>query len=492
MNSNEIRSSFLEYFESKGHKIMPSASLIPHDNSLLFTAAGMVPLKDFFLGNKNTNTPNMVSSQKCIRTIDIDIIGDTDRHLSFFEMLGNFSVGKYFKEDAIKYSYEYITEILKVDSEKLWFTVYKNDDEAFNIWKNVIGVPEERIQRGDADNFWHMNIPGPCGPCSEIFIDRGDKYGEDGGPIGGGEDRFIEIWNLVFMESIQDKPFKVVGELPEKNIDTGMGLERISMIMQEKDNLFDTDLFQPLYKELISNTDKSDNKYEKIILDHVKSSTFMISDGVVPTNEGRGYVLRRLIRRAIRAYNQLKNKSSSLDYLIEIVIDIYKDSYPELVNNKDKIIKLFVKEEELFQKTLNKGIQEINSLITNNKTVTPKDAFYLFETFGFPFELTKEILLENEVDIDDKEFYKLYDEHKMKSKSGNNNNNDLFTFDVDLNEFVGYEQINSLTKIYHIEKYKDNYIIFPEKNPFYFEAGGQISDQGIIISQDNSLSLIHI
>ena len=271
-----------------------------------------------------------------------------------------------------------------------------------------------------------------------------------------------------------------------------MVLERISMIMQEKDNLFDTDLFQPLYKELISNTDKSDNKYEKIILDHVKSSTFMISDGVVPTNEGRGYVLRRLIRRAIRAYNQLKNKSSSLDYLIEIVIDIYKDSYPELVNNKDKIIKLFVKEEELFQKTLNKGIQEINSLISNNKTVTPKDAFYLFETFGFPFELTKEILLENEVDIDDKEFYKLYDEHKMKSKSGKNNNNDLFTFDVDLNDFVGYEQVNSLTRIYHIEKYKDNYIIFPEKNPFYFEAGGQISDQGIISFQDTSTEVIDV
>ena len=307
MNSNEIRKSFLEYFESKGHKIIPSASLIPHDNSLLFTAAGMVPLKDYFLGNKETDTPNMVSSQKCIRTIDIDIIGDTDRHLSFFEMLGNFSVGKYFKEDAIKYSYEYITEILKVDKDKLWFTVYKNDDEAFNIWKDVIGVPEDRIQRGDEDNFWHMNIPGPCGPCSEIFIDRGDKYGEEGGPIGGGEDRFIEIWNLVFMESIQENPFEVVGELPDKNIDTGMGLERISMIMQDKDNLFDTDLFQPLYKELKNKTDKTNKKYEKIIIDHVKSSTFMISDGVVPTNEGRGYVLRRLIRRAIRAYNQLKN-----------------------------------------------------------------------------------------------------------------------------------------------------------------------------------------
>ena len=318
MNSNDIRNSFLTFFESKGHKIIPSSSLIPHDNSLLFTAAGMVPLKDFFLGNKTPESPNMVSSQKCIRTIDIDIIGDTDRHLSFFEMLGNFSVGKYFKEEAIKYSYEFITEVLKVEKNKLWFTVYKNDDEAYEIWRDVIGIPENRIQRGDEDNFWHMNIPGPCGPCSEIFIDRGKKYGKDGGPIGGGEDRFIEIWNLVFMESIQDEPFQIVNELPDKNIDTGMGLERISMILQNKENLFDTDLFQPLYNELIKNTDNSDEKYEKIIIDHIKSSTFMISDGVVPTNEGRGYVLRRLIRRAIRAYNQLNNTSSSLDYLIEI------------------------------------------------------------------------------------------------------------------------------------------------------------------------------
>ena len=264
MNSNKIRESFLSFFESKGHNIIPSSSLIPHDNSLLFTAAGMVPLKDYFLGNKQTNTPNMVSSQKCIRTIDIDIIGETDRHLSFFEMLGNFSVGEYFKEDAIKYSYEYITEVLKVDKDKLWFTVYKDDDEAYNIWKNVIGVPEKRIQRGNEDNFWHMNIPGPCGPCSEIFIDRGSKYGEDGGPIGGGEDRFIEIWNLVFMESIQDQPFQVIDELPKKNIDTGMGLERIAMIMQEKDNLFDTDLFKPLRDALLSQITVNDNKYEKI------------------------------------------------------------------------------------------------------------------------------------------------------------------------------------------------------------------------------------
>ncbi len=492
MNSNDIRNSFLTFFESKGHKIIPSSSLIPHDNSLLFTAAGMVPLKDFFLGNKTPESPNMVSSQKCIRTIDIDIIGDTDRHLSFFEMLGNFSVGKYFKEEAIKYSYEFITEVLKVDKDKLWFTVYKNDDEAYEIWSDVIGIPENRIQRGDEDNFWHMNIPGPCGPCSEIFIDRGKKYGKDGGPIGGGEDRFIEIWNLVFMESIQDEPFQIVNELPDKNIDTGMGLERISMILQNKENLFDTDLFQPLYNELIKNTDNSDEKYEKIIIDHIKSSTFMISDGVVPTNEGRGYVLRRLIRRAIRAYNQLNNTSSSLDYLIEIVIDIYKDSYPELQSNKDKIIKLFKKEEKVFQQTLNKGIQELNSMIDTNKTVTSKDAFYLFETFGFPFELTKEISKENDVDIDENEFHKLYDEHKMKSKSNKNKDSDLITFDVDMNEFVGYDVTKSVTKIYHIEKINSKFIIFPEKNPFYYEAGGQISDKGIIRIEDNIIDVLDV
>jgi alanyl-tRNA synthetase len=294
------------------------------------------------------------------------------------------------------------------------------------------------------------------------------------------------------MESIQDQPFQIVDELPKKNIDTGMGLERISMIMQDKDNLFDTDLFQPLYKALLKNTNNSVDKYEKIIIDHIKSSTFMISDGVVPTNEGRGYVLRRLIRRAIRAYNQIKNSPSSLDYLIEIVIDIYKTSYPDLVTNKDKIIKLFKKEEDLFQKTLIKGIQEINSLIDINKQITPKDAFYLFETFGFPYELTKEISLENDLEIDDKEFYKLYDEHKVKSKSEKSKETEMINFDVDMNTFVGYEQISAKTNIYHIEKYKDKFILFPKENPFYYEAGGQISDKGIILTEDNTFEVLDV
>ena len=492
MKSNEIRSKFLNYFESKGHKIIPSSSLIPHDPTLLFTAAGMVPLKDYFLGKLKPESPNMASSQKCIRTIDIDIIGETDRHLSFFEMLGNFSVGKYFKEDAIKLAYAFIVDELKIDKSKLWFTVYKTDDESFNIWKNIIGVPEERIQRGDADNFWHMNIPGPCGPCSEIFIDRGEKYGEDGGPIGGGEDRFIEIWNLVFMESIQDGPFQVTGTLPSKNIDTGMGLERISMIMQDKETLFDTDLFLPLSKELSKYVDKPNSKYEKVILDHLKSSTFMISDGVVPTNEGRGYILRRLIRRAIRAFNQVSTQEISLSFLIEIIVDIYKEQYPDLKSNIEKILKLFITEENLFKNTLIKGNQEIKNLLIEKNSIDAKDAFKLFETFGFPYELTKEIAFENSINIDDDKYFNYFEEHKKKSKIMNKENNDDYNFDVELNTFIGYDSKNVNSEIIHVETFDKTQIIFTNENPFYYEAGGQISDEGYVKLDNDIYKVIDV
>ena len=490
MNSSEIRTAFLNYFEKNNHKILPSASLIPHDPTLLFTAAGMVPLKDYFLGKIIPENANMTSSQKCIRTVDIDIIGETDRHLTFFEMLGNFSIGKYFKEDAIKFAYSFIVDELNIDKDKLWFTVYKTDEESYNIWKNIVGVPEDRIQRGDEDNFWHMNIPGPCGPCSEIFIDRGSKYGKDGGPIGGGEDRFIEIWNLVFMESIQDKPFNVVDKLPQKNIDTGMGLERISMIMQEKDTLFETDLFQPLYDELHKYIDKPNPKYEKVILDHIKSTTFMISDGVIPTNEGRGYILRRLIRRAIRAFNQISNKDVSLTFLIEKVVEMYSIQYPDLKTNLPKTLKLFTTEENLFSKTLIKGNLEIQNILNEKNSLNSKDAFRLFETYGFPFELTKEIANEFNIVIDDDEFYKLFDEHKKKSKTISKENDDLFNFDIEVNSFIGYESKNVTSEIYHIESIGNKQIIFTKENPFYFEAGGQISDEGSI-RYDNKVHKVH-
>ena len=485
MKSNEIRDAFLEYFENSNHKIMPSASLIPIDDTLLFTAAGMVPFKDYFLGNAKPPSNNLVSSQKCIRTVDIDIIGDTDRHLTFFEMLGNFSIGEYFKEDAIKHAYKFITEDLKINPEDLWFTVYKDDDESFNIWKDVIGVPEEKIQRGDKDNFWQMNIPGPCGPCSEIFIDRGEEYGDDGGPIGGGEDRFIEIWNLVFMESIQDEPYNVIGELPAKNIDTGMGLERIAMVLQDKSSPFEIDTFLPIYNLLKPKIKNENTKFERIVLDHMKASTFMLSDGVVPTNEGRGYILRRLIRRAIRAFYGLTTNIESLEFLINPIIDVYADHYPELLKNKDKILKLYLTEEKLFHKTLEKGTIEIQKLIKDKKSFNEEKAFFLFETFGFPYELTKEIAFENGITLEDSKYMKKFEEHQAKSSTFKKESTENSNIEVDCNIFTGYEETSTLSDVLMVSVNELSTTIFMEKNPFYFEAGGQISDQGKIIYEDN-------
>ena len=492
MNSNEIREEFLKFFEQNNHKIMPSASLIPIDETLLFTAAGMVPFKDYFLGNNKPPHTNLVSSQKCIRTVDIDIIGDTDRHLTFFEMLGNFSIGEYFKEQAIKHAYEFITKNLGINPDDLWFTVYKDDDESFNIWKDVIGVPEERIQRGDKDNFWQMNIPGPCGPCSEIFIDRGPDYGEEGGPIGGGEDRFIEIWNLVFMESIQDEPYNVVGELPAKNIDTGMGLERIAMVLQDKESPFEIDTFESIYEQLKPKIKNPNKKYERIILDHMKASTFMISDGVVPTNEGRGYILRRLIRRAIRAYYGLTNEIDSIEFLISPIVEIYKDHYPDLYKNIDKIKKLYTTEENLFHKTLEKGTVEINRLIQDKETFDEEKAFYLFETFGFPYELTKEIAFENNIQLNDDKYMKKFKDHQAKSSAFKKEVSNISEFDVDCNVFTGYENTNTISEVTLVLNENGTTTIFTEATPFYYEAGGQISDQGSIVFEDKEYTVADV
>ena len=492
MNSNEIREEFLKFFEQNNHKIMPSASLIPIDETLLFTAAGMVPFKDYFLGNNKPPHINLVSSQKCIRTVDIDIIGDTDRHLTFFEMLGNFSIGEYFKEQAIKHAYEFITKNLGINPDDLWFTVYKDDEESFNIWKDVIGVPEERIQRGDKDNFWQMNIPGPCGPCSEIFIDRGPDYGEEGGPIGGGEDRFIEIWNLVFMESIQDEPYNVVGELPAKNIDTGMGLERIAMVLQDKESPFEIDTFESIYEQLKPKIKNPNKKYERIILDHMKASTFMISDGVVPTNEGRGYILRRLIRRAIRAYYGLTNEIDSIEFLISPIVEIYKDHYPDLYKNIDKIKKLYTTEENLFHKTLEKGTVEINRLIQDKETFDEEKAFYLFETFGFPYELTKEIAFENNIQLNDDKYMKKFKDHQAKSSAFKKEVSNISEFDVDCNVFTGYENTNTISEVTLVLNENGTTTIFTEATPFYYEAGGQISDQGSIIFEDKEYTVADV
>jgi len=330
-----------------------------------------------------------------------------------------------------------------------------------------------------------MNIPGPCGPCSEIFIDRGEEYGDDGGPIGGGEDRFIEIWNLVFMESIQDEPYNVIGELPAKNIDTGMGLERIAMVLQDKNSPFEIDTFLPIYNLLKPKIKNENSKFERIVLDHMKAATFMISDGVVPTNEGRGYILRRLIRRAIRAFYGLTASIESLDFLINPIIDIYVAQYPDLLKNKDKILKLYLTEEKLFHKTLEKGTIEIQKLIKDNKSFNEDKAFFLFETFGFPYELTKEIALENGITLEDSKYMKKFEEHQTKSSSFKKESTESSNFDVDCNIFTGYEETKTLSNVLMVSVDELSTTIFMEKNPFYYEAGGQISDKGKIIYENN-------
>ena len=495
MKSNDIRTSFIEYFANNEHIIKESSSLIPNDPTLLLTAAGMVQFKDYFLGNAETDDNKLVTVQKCVRTPDIDIIGDTSRHLTFFEMLGNFSIGQYFKKDAIKYAYEYVTNVLKIPESDIWITVYKDDEEAKNIWIDDIGVPAKRIQKGDKDNFWHMNIPGPCGPCSEIFIDRGPKYGKGGGPINGGEDRYIEIWNLVFMQYIQDKPYNVVGDLPAKNVDTGMGLERVAMILQNKKTIFETDLFKPIIDSIeiihsikYGENDKSD-KHIRIISDHIRSTTFLLSDGVVPTNEGRGYILRRLIRRAIRSSSLLNNENNDISKLLEVIIENYNNAYQSLSFSRESILEMFNNEQDLFYKTLQKGELEVKSIIDKTETLTAEDSYILYDRYGFPFELTQEIALEHNIILDKKEYDLIVEDNKKHNKDTKNSKFET-TNKYPKTEFIGYEKLDTESIVTGVEKIdNDKSIVFTDLTPLYFEAGGQVSDKGEITHDDKTYKI---
>ena len=490
MNSDNIRESFIKYFVSNDHTLKESSSLIPNDPTLLLTAAGMVQFKDYFLGNEETNEKRLTSIQKCVRTSDIDIIGDTTRHLSFFEMLGNFSIGDYFKSDAIKYAHKYIVDILKIPEENLWYTVYKDDEEAKAIWIDEIGISEDRIQKGTEDNFWHMNIPGPCGPCTEIFYDKGSKFGDSGGPIKGSEDRFIEIWNLVFMELIQNEPYEVVGTLPNKNVDTGMGLERLAMVMQKKDSIFETDLFESIIKDInkLHNVTYGENDYIdkqiRIIADHIRATSFLLADGVVPTNEGRGYILRRLIRRSLRSSSQLNNNNNDLNELLNTVEKIYSSKYIELNKNKIPISDLFDSEQELFYKTLKKGKGLVQDLIENNKDITAEDAYKLYDTYGFPFELTDEIAKENNISISKAEYDIIVNNRKINS-SKTTKSNMKKTNDYTPTQFVGYNAVDTTASITGIDVVsKNEKVIFTDKTTLYFESGGQVSDVGTLVSHD--------
>ena len=395
---NEIREEYLEFFESKGHLRLKSYPLIPNnDKSLLLINAGMAPLKDYFTGVKKMSKNRATSSQKCIRTADIDNVGKTQRHGTFFEMLGNFSFGDYFKREAITWAWEFLTEKLEMDKNLLSVTVYEEDDEAYDIWRNEVGLSAEKIQRlGKEDNFWELEV-GPCGPCSEIMYDRGEKYTNP-------DDRFMEIWNLVFTQFNKDKDGNY-HRLEHPNIDTGMGLERLTLVLEEKDNIFEIGLVDTIIKKIeeISEVKYKSNEISdisiRVIADHARAMTFLIYDGVIPSNEQRGYVLRRLIRRAARHGKLLGIKDNFLVDVSKVVMEAYNTEYPELLEDSERIFKILNAEESKFQETIEQGLGILNSYIEdekskNSKILSGDKAFKLYDTYGFPLDLTKEILEE--------------------------------------------------------------------------------------------------
>ena len=508
MKTSDIRKAFLDFFNSKNHEVVASSSLVPsNDETLLFTNAGMVQFKDVFLGTETKNFKRAATSQRCIRAggkhNDLENVGYTLRHHTFFEMLGNFSFGDYFKEDAIKFAWEFLTEELKLDKEKLWITVYKDDDEAEEIWKNIIGIDPGRIARlGDDDNFWSMGDTGPCGPCSEIFYDHGEHI--DGTPPGaeGDEgDRFIEIWNLVFMQFNRDESGKME-PLPKPSVDTGMGLERIAAVLQGVNSNYETDVF----KDLINASEKilgsQGSTSHKVIADHIRSSVFLISDGVIPEKEGRGYVLRRIMRRGIRHGYKIGAKKPFMHLLVKDLIKLMNSAYPELKKKQKDIIELIKNEEIKFFETLETGIEILEETISNmkNKTLSGDVVFKLHDTYGFPFDLTADIAREKQLDIDEERFNECMNQQKQTSKASSSFVSSLpAASGIEETKFLGYENLESDSKVLviwkdqeRIDAAKNNEEIFFACNqtPFYAEAGGQIGDKGKFASQSSTGSIL--
>ena len=508
MKTSDIRKAFLDFFNSKNHEVVASSSLVPsNDETLLFTNAGMVQFKDVFLGTETKNFKRAATSQRCIRAggkhNDLENVGYTLRHHTFFEMLGNFSFGDYFKEDAIKFAWEFLTEELKLDKEKLWITVYKDDDEAEEIWKNIIGIDPGRIARlGDDDNFWSMGDTGPCGPCSEIFYDHGEHI--DGTPPGaeGDEgDRFIEIWNLVFMQFNRDESGKME-PLPKPSVDTGMGLERIAAVLQSVNSNYETDVF----KDLINASEKilgsKGSTSHKVIADHIRSSVFLISDGVIPEKEGRGYVLRRIMRRGIRHGYKIGAKKPFMHLLVKDLIKLMNSAYPELKKKQKDIIELIKNEEIKFFETLETGIEILEETISKmkNKTLSGDVVFKLHDTYGFPFDLTADIAREKQLDIDEERFNECMNQQKQTSKASSSFVSSLpAASGIEETKFLGYENLESDSKVLVIwkdqeridaAKNKEEIFFACNQTPFYAEAGGQIGDKGKFASQSSTGSIL--
>ncbi|AJI74396.1 alanine--tRNA ligase [Francisella philomiragia subsp. philomiragia ATCC 25015] len=501
ISTKELRNKFISYFESKNHSHQPSSSLIPFgDDTLLFTNAGMVQFKDVFLGLEKRDFSRAVTVQKCLRAggkhNDLDNVGYTARHHTFFEMLGNFSFGDYFKKDAISFAWEFLTKEIKLPVEKLWVTIYATDDEAFDVWHNHIGLPKERIIRIDSnDNFWSMGDTGPCGPCTEIFYDHGEDVagGLPGTPDEDG-DRYIEIWNIVFMQFNRHADGTVT-DLPKPSVDTGMGLERIAAVLQDVHSNYDIDLFQALIKKAqeVTNADDINSPSLKVVADHIRSCAFLIADGVLPSNEGRGYVLRRIIRRAIRHGNKLGAKDIFFYKLVAELINQMGEAYPQLIDKRELIEKTLIKEEELFLRTIENGIKIFDTEIASLKcdTISGEIAFRLYDTYGFPLDLTADMAREKGLKVDEEAFKEQMLKQKQRSKEAGK-------FNVDYNSIInsqaksnfrGYSTLIEDAKV--LEIYQDGQpvntiqaestaVIVLDRTPFYAESGGQVGDKGVL------------
>ncbi|MFQ8647975.1 MAG: alanine--tRNA ligase [Lachnospira sp.] len=516
---NELRRLYLDFFESKGHLKMKSFSLVPHnDNSLLIINSGMAPLKPYFTGQEIPPRRRVTTCQKCIRTGDIENVGKTARHGTFFEMLGNFSFGDYFKTEAIHWSWEFLTEVVGLDANRLYPSIYEDDDEAFDIWNKEIGIAPERIFRfGKEDNFWEHGA-GPCGPCSEIYYDRGEKYGcgKPGCTVGCDCDRYMEVWNNVFSQFNNDGHGHYT-DLIQKNIDTGMGLERLAVVVQDVDSIFDVDTLQALRNkvcEMAGVKYKEDEKQDvsiRVITDHIRSVTFMVSDGIMPSNEGRGYVLRRLLRRAARHGRLLGIQDKFLSKLCETVIEGSKDGYPELEEKKEFITKVISEEEEKFNKTIDQGLSILadmeKALEEQNKNVlSGEDTFKLYDTYGFPIDLTKEILEEKNITIDEEGFSKCMNEQREKARKARKVSNymgaDATVYDeIDpaiTSEFVGYDKLKNDSKVTVLTTEEDvvealsegdKGTIIVDETVFYATMGGQEGDKGYITSPEGEFKV---
>ncbi|MDE6904442.1 MAG: alanine--tRNA ligase [Lachnospiraceae bacterium] len=522
---NELRRMYLEFFESKEHLAMKSFSLVPHnDNSLLLINAGMAPLKPYFTGQEIPPRRRVTTCQKCIRTGDIENVGKTARHLTFFEMLGNFSFGDYFKKEAIAWSWEFLTEVLGLSPDRLYPSIYGEDEEAFEIWNKEVGIPAEKITRfyrdpetGACDNFWEHGA-GPCGPCSEIYYDRGEKYGcgKEDCKVGCDCDRFMEVWNNVFTQFDGDGKGGYE-ELDQKNIDTGMGLERLAVVMQDVDSVFDIDTMKAIRDKVCEMAHKTyqvdaiDDVSIRLITDHIRSSTFMVSDGIMPSNEGRGYVLRRLIRRAARHGRMLGIEGTFLAKLSETVICESRDGYPELEEKKDFIFRVLTQEEEKFNKTIDQGLTILSDMQKameekGEKVLSGEDAFKLYDTYGFPVDLTLEILEEKGFTIDEAGFAAAMEEQRTKARKARKVTNYMGadatvyeSIDPEITtEFVGYDNLVYKSKVTVmtteteiVEALSDGEVgtIFVEETPFYATMGGQNADTGVIRTDDFEFSV---